>query len=135
MPGSDVVEAARHDAAAIAGNPAWLVLTRRRPPTVTPGWYRSYAPCDVAYDGLVVNCDEYPYASTAEGGPAAPAKPQASLRLLDKDGNQQEGRWLGGFFTRCGIENGDQFWVVPLVVDAPVPVNAVAPPTVGVCGS
>jgi hypothetical protein len=71
----------------------------------------------------VLDCDEYPYAATSQGGENNPV----NYRLLSSPDNQLAGALLSGFYTRCKLEGkvdpGDQFFVVPLV----------GAPTVGLC--
>jgi hypothetical protein len=75
----------------------------------------------------VTNCDEYPYYSTMEGGPGA------SLKNIDADDNQKEGRLLQDFRTACKVTTTDpEFMVAPLVVGT-VDVQAADILSVGIC--
>ena len=61
-------------------------------------------PCNTAsipYSRFGNSCDEYPFASTNEGGP------DATLRCVDSSENSSEGGQLGNFYKT--IQNGDQF--------------------------
>lgn len=70
MPGYDVKEAAQHDAQAIltGGKPAKLTWT---PGTgrAAGGWYNAEPICQNRPSGI--QCDEYSFRSTIEGGPGA----------------------------------------------------------------
>ncbi|MBT0773158.1 hypothetical protein KIH74_29715 [Kineosporia sp. J2-2] len=108
MPGSDVFEAAQHDAFAIlnSNQPAQLSYaeTTERAPE---GWYQSQYPCTDKIAGE--HCDEYPFRSTLEGGPGA------SLRNIPGDANSKEGRLLGYFFKVCSVNVDNRpFLVIPL---------------------
>ncbi|MFD2415537.1 NucA/NucB deoxyribonuclease domain-containing protein [Amycolatopsis pigmentata] len=64
--------------------------------------------CDnvwVPYDGKLLNCDEYPFASTEEG--AAKGDGNYSARLIDAGDNQAAGRWLNSNYTLNRILDGD----------------------------
>jgi hypothetical protein len=65
------------------------------------------------YDGTLVNCDEYPFASTYEGavtGPLADGGLQRnSVRLIDWGDNQYVGNLLGVFYGDWRILDGDKF--------------------------
>lgn len=113
-PGDNVKEAAQHDLDAIrglgsTGTHAPAVLTRGQS-SVSAGWYRAIFPCNVSYDGNEYNCDEYPYASSIQAGP-----PLASIRVISKKANFDEGQYLLGFYNACGVA-GD-FAVVPVPTD------------------
>lgn len=115
-PGDNVKEAARHDLDAMLGlgsttTHAPPVLTRGTP-SVLPQWYLDVSPCIRPYDGQVLNCDEYPYFSTTQAGP-----PLASIRLIDRDDNVNEGKYLQGFYSECGV-TGD-FVVIPVPTPGP----------------
>ena len=51
------------------------------------------------------SCDEYPFASTNEGGARA-SRANVNLRQ-----NQRGGALLGGFYKRQRVLTGDAFWV------------------------
>ena len=120
MPGADAGWAAVHDATAIASNPAWAELTYGRAPGVLSGWYRAggfklYAAgkCFAAPGPRGVQCDEYPFISTNEGGPGA------SLAEVPASQNSREGSRLSSMYTdaACGmIPNQTTFFVVPTAV-------------------
>ena len=83
----------------------------------------STAPCvDGTYDPNAVTCDESPFAATQEAGPGA------SLKLVDRLHNRDEGALLNGFFSNCRVKKeGGAFLVIPLI--APGTVEAPAPGT------
>jgi len=56
------------------------------------------------------DCDEYPFASTKQGGEAA------SIRFIDSSDNRSAGAKLGAFYYRERVKDGDfgsKFWVKP----------------------
>ncbi|MFE6852169.1 FG-GAP-like repeat-containing protein [Streptomyces sp. NPDC057674] len=62
------------------------------------------------YDGTKLNCDEYPFASTYEGG--AKGDKRYSARLIDADDNQKVGRELNSqFYTINRVLDNDAFYV------------------------
>ncbi|MFD2422412.1 NucA/NucB deoxyribonuclease domain-containing protein [Amycolatopsis pigmentata] len=61
------------------------------------------------YDGTLLNCDEYPFASTQEG--AAKGDGNYSARLIDAGDNQAAGRWLNSNYTLNRILDGDAFYI------------------------
>ncbi|MBQ1051851.1 hypothetical protein KBX50_25735 [Micromonospora sp. C51] len=69
------------------------------------------------YDGLIQNCDEYPFASTYEGSytgaPTSADLQRYSVRVIDAADNQHVGRDLleNGFYKANRVLNGDQFFV------------------------
>ncbi|WP_258725874.1 NucA/NucB deoxyribonuclease domain-containing protein [Cellulomonas sp. NS3] len=130
LPGSNVFEAARHDARAIAAQPSWMVLTRQTPRTER--WYLNVPPCNESYAPRA--CDEYPFSSALEGGPLARGKPQASLEVINYDDNRNEGSLLSGFFSNCRVpKDGGKFVVIPLVAPTASDRTANPLPTSRVC--
>lgn len=61
------------------------------------------------YDGNLLNCDEYPFASTQEG--AALGDGNYSARVIDAGDNQAAGRWLNSNYTLNRIIDGDAFYI------------------------
>ncbi|MGJ7907730.1 NucA/NucB deoxyribonuclease domain-containing protein [Actinopolyspora sp. H202] len=62
-----------------------------------------------SYDGQLMNCDEYPFASTEEG--AANSNGNYSARLIDAADNQAAGRWLNKHYQQNRIIDGDPFYI------------------------
>jgi len=119
-PGGDVSEAALHDWDAISGSPLDLyapsgpypsTLTQG-PASASPGWYSNTTPCVTGtYDAALVQCDEYPFISTVQGGSTA------SIRLVDKHDNVVEGTYLAHFYAVCAASiatHGGNFLVIPI---------------------
>lgn len=138
MPGSNILGAAKHKHRAIVQHPEWIQLTRGYRPESKERWYANEAEC--VGSSPATPCDEYPYRSTQQGGPAVPfGKARASLRIIDRSSNSAEGAFLSSFWARCNVDNGEMFLVVPTVVDAVQPdgeeleSNLSAPPTIGFC--
>lgn len=126
FPGSDILAAAQHKAAAIAENPAWVRLTRGQVPNLPHTWYANESEC--AGRSISTPCDEFPYYSTQQAGPGA------SLRVIPIWPSSAEGGFLGsGFYPACRVTTGTPFLVVPTVIDADVPSNALAPSTFWAC--
>ena len=99
-----------------------MTLTRREPP-LGRGWLR--CPGSVLYDNL--DCDEYPYASTHQGGPNG----LSYFSLNTPADNRGAGALLLGMYNLCGVKGnqtmGDQFFVMPLNKGLNIP-------TVPICG-
>lgn len=55
--------------------------------------------------GKGCDCDEYPFASSQEGGK------NASIRIISPDDNRRAGGLLGTFYLRERVTNGDPFFV------------------------
>lgn len=118
--GGDIMGHTIHAAAAIAGHPAWAELNRIIPPHDRE-WYQNLPVCKNKPSGTA--CDEYPFASTEQGGPFA--NPPVSLLPLPAGESTTQGGKLIGFYNSCGVAQGAGFYVVP------VPVEGV--PTFGYC--
>lgn len=102
--GSDVEEATDWDLAALARHPEWHQLTyASKGPN--PGWYKDFREtepegrdkCTAPGSGL--DCHEFPYWATEQGGPTADPFPW--LKLIPSDPNQDQGRKFGNFVTAC----------------------------------
>ena len=150
LPGADAGAAAVHDETAIAGRPDWALLTylsgRQKKDTVpNRRWYTAIKYrewCKPAPQARGVECDEYPYYTTVQGGPGA------SLREVPVAENQAEGRALQAMQddTACGMakdpsgartEPGSgtaKFLVVPLAVERAHGRGYDGPPSLHVCG-
>lgn len=109
---SDTPEPTQHDLDAILSNPSWIELNRKQPPN-DRGWLDAHPSCVGRQQG-VRDCDEFPFASTHQGGQAA--SPAVSLRVLDAQQNQMQGSKLTSFYGPlwCDVSHGDEFWVIPL---------------------
>ncbi|WP_250443043.1 NucA/NucB deoxyribonuclease domain-containing protein [Actinotalea sp. C106] len=109
---SDTPEPTQHDLEAIGRYPAWVELNRRHPPNDRT-WLRDHPAC-AGREAGVLDCDEFPFASTQQGG--ALASPPVNLRVLDSDQNQGQGRKLAAFYSGagCDVSDGEEFLVVPL---------------------
>lgn len=133
-PGVDIKEATQHDYDAIMGTQAqvgrtdWVqldYLNSSETDLTQRSWYETDSRCGPYPSGSQA-CDEYPYWTSAQGGPGA------SLRMISGSDNSNEGIRLNGFVTVCLIKDAPmgsferKFLVIPL----PGPV---APPTTGWC--
>ncbi|MGL5859584.1 MAG: NucA/NucB deoxyribonuclease domain-containing protein, partial [Angustibacter sp.] len=130
-PGTDILEAARHDQHAITtGQPAKLEYATKQENAergIPQGWYKTSANQPNECTGQTgldtgMECDEYPFYSTKQAGPGA------SLEPVNVADNQKEGRLLNGFYTVCGLKDEPRrpFLTVP-VIDIP------SIPTTGWC--
>ena len=108
-PGQDVAEPAAHDSLAIQeGQPnvltaqtsdeasqhlsrGWYDLTANQPPNRPNACFTEGA----RDDGL--DCDEYPFYSTAQ------SSTQSSLKLTNASENRREGAFLAAFYSACGL--------------------------------
>ncbi len=125
FPGKDVAEVAEHDLDAIAlGQPfelSAMTEAAKAATGVTRKWYKALRFSNGLCAGLAPtgkSCDEYPYYSTAEGGPASAANPlDGDLRYLLKSQNSSEGAQRANFYDLCGLTGpgspGKNFIVVP----------------------
>lgn len=110
--GSDYREQTEHVKFAIAlGHSSSL---RRRADEASRAWLNDFKkPGKVCHDTSgQKDCDEYPYASTLEGGPGA------SLRLIAACQNRGCGARLGWFYRICNVPMGaaaESFLVLPLI--------------------
>jgi hypothetical protein len=144
-PGIDVSQAAQHDADAISQNQPFLLhfenATQKSTGTATvaplpSGWYgdptaKCSGPVVSAPSPAATNCDEYPFYSTVEAGPATPANPLgASLQNINAVDNRTQGNQLQQFYAACGIipsttaSEANQYIVAPIL----------ASPSVAICG-
>ncbi|WP_261858900.1 putative Ig domain-containing protein [Photobacterium sanguinicancri] len=107
--GDDTPEARDHigDAQSV-GYPA--ILNRIKPPHPR-GWLRKFkGPGKICDGGAGTDCDEYPYASSQQGGKNG----FVSLRSINSYQNQHSGRLLGQFYSKCNINSGDSYKVLPV---------------------
>ena len=85
-------------------------------------WKDSDPICQAKLSGQ--NCDEFPFASTQQGGGSAVPRP--SLMAIDGGQNQLEGSKLGTtFYGGCAIQGGDPFLIIP--VPPTMPLTATVP--------
>jgi hypothetical protein len=130
--GSDVPAATRHDLKALKSWLPWMQLNYDGRGSSKPGdqWYRSVTPCNQEYDGTVVNCHEFPFFSTLQGGPSPVGGRQPVIDLISAIDNQDQGRFLlNRFYRKCGIQgrvDNPEFLNIPLPPTGPIP-------TLGVC--
>ena len=155
FPGRNAGGAAIHDRDAILIHPEWAVLTyqsrKSKKDTVAEKWY-NVSPYSAACtaEGLReaagVDCDEYPFYITVEGGPGA------SLRDVIAGQNKSEGASLGRMVNNPACEmatnyNADvqpgseskQYLVIPVAVEdqpatSTTPATYSGPRTFHVCG-
>jgi hypothetical protein len=68
------------------------------------------------------DCDEFPFRTTAEGGPglpywiypAQPTKAGADIQPINSIDNETQGGILSYFYTACRVTPGSRFFVVPV---------------------
>jgi hypothetical protein len=101
-----VPAATKHDLKAIKSWLPWLLLNYDGRGESKPGdrWYRFQHPCDQEYDGTVLNCHEFPFFSTLQGGPSPVGGQPPQIDLISRADNQDQGRYLTNrFYRKCGI--------------------------------
>lgn len=128
-------EAAQHDAEAILGRPEWFQLnymsSAAKAPQTPPRWYKAQPYWSVSGCNKMSSyqaCDEYPFYSTAQGGPVKFGGSGASLKPVDSSQNSVEGSVLGAMVNTgiCHMESalpvprgtpatgGTPFLVIPM---------------------
>jgi hypothetical protein len=164
FPGYDAGQAATHDAKVIAAVPAWFQLTYMNPKAKETGdnriprdWYdreRYKSECPDKPSDRDKQCDEYPFFSTVEAGPAAAAITPLVLEEVPAGQNRAEGIALKAMhydpLCKMATSTGTQPWdfpgsgtqkflTVPLAVPAGVngagEIIYVGPPSFHICGS
>ena len=127
--------------------PSWHLLNRDlgNVKRTRPAWYtRDPYRCNSAnaIPGVAptgpLQCDEWPYLSTTQGGdPVRYLLPrQPHLRLINTYHNLKGGEDVGGFYQRCRVnyESKDLFVVAPVEIRVENPSLAVAPlPSLHIC--
>jgi hypothetical protein len=116
----DVPQATKHDLEALLYYPGWVKLNYESSSGKSgQGWYSSYSPCNENPEGL--DCDEFPFFSTQQGG--ANAKPRPSLKLINAQQNRRQGGKLSRFYAACGVNVGvgKPFLNVPMPPGSNVP--------------
>ena len=107
--GWDTPLTSAHIASAILGRPSWANL-HRATRVGSRRWYRGDPRC--AGSSRLMYCDEYPFFSTAEGGPGA------SLMLVPAPEQWYQGGMLSAFYFACKVIPNDPiegaFGVIPL---------------------
>ena len=85
------------------------------------GWLISDRKCKGSrLNGAFTDCDEYPYASSYEGG-----KNNANYtttQVISASDNQHAGRMLGAMYKVCKMQDRESFNVIPLANDAGTPI-------------
>lgn len=120
-------EASQHDVEALAQHPRWAILTRGSNGAAR-GWYRNMAECK-ADDKTSLDCDEFPFYSTKEGG--GNSTPTPSLKLISASANRSQGSSLNAFFKQCSVTDDKHFLILAVsssIVSASIPLNST-----GVC--
>lgn len=127
MPGQlDAQQAIQHDIEALAQFPAWVQLNYRAGANnPSPRTWENSDPICVAANQAGLDCDEFPYYATAQGGGLA--VPLPSLKGVDPGQNQLLGMRYGTFLADCKVNEGDPFLVIP------VPPTAPTVPTLEIC--
>lgn len=110
-----VRSATLHDADALRVRPAWVRLQYiPKAQRAAPGWKRGQPICKRTPPAQ--DCDEFPYLSTAQGGPGK----DVSFRNMPFDENRRQGGLLNArVYERCGLSHPDAAQKHFLVVPAP----------------
>ena len=77
------------------------------------------APGRVAHKQPGQNCDEFPFYATAENGPES--VPPTHLKAISGVDNQLQGSRFSTFRSVCNMNQGDEFWVIPLEPELNIP--------------
>ncbi|MEV0068816.1 MULTISPECIES: hypothetical protein [unclassified Amycolatopsis] len=77
---------------------------------------RAFACAGVVVDPGVTSCDEYPLASTYQGGPASAANDR-STAVVPKAANDSQGGLTQGYYDYYRILDSDPFWVQAVLPD------------------
>jgi hypothetical protein len=124
---TDVPEATEHDRKAITRRvPAWVLLNREYTEgKAGQGW--ATGRCDPPA-GVEQDCDEYPFFSTFQGGPAAIPEPR--LEAISRHDNRSQGNKLQHFYgvNGCNVPPPDPFLVIPLPRASGLPTLEVCNP-------
>ncbi|MBW7469843.1 Ig-like domain-containing protein [Marinobacter sp. F4218] len=126
--GSDVPQSATHVLdAQMTGKP---VVLSRLSPKHPSGWYEGSDECAGAtglFSGL--DCDEYPFRSTHEGGPGNYGFHGVSLRPILSSDNQRSGRHLGELYRKCNVRANDpeDMWFGVIAIPTASSSRAVCP--------
>ena len=127
--GRYVPAATKHDLKALKWLP-WMLLNYDGRGETKPGdkWYRTVYPCNQPYDGQILNCHEFPFFSTLQGGSSPLGGRDPVIDVINAADNQAQGRHLTNrFYRKCGISGRTDN---PEFLNLPVsPVGAV--PDVG----
>lgn len=75
-----------------------------------PGNYRSWTGRQKQCQNKSIgqDCDEYPYASTTQGGYSNYKAGMVSLRVMDSQQNQGAGTKLWQFYSKCSVNSGKE---------------------------
>lgn len=72
------------------------------------GWYTRLSVPECLGRGSSQQCDEYPFNSTTQGGPANYAAGRVSLKLVNGIHNGAAGTLLNSMFSACGVTAGSE---------------------------
>jgi hypothetical protein len=121
--GQDVLPVAPHIAMAQLERGAPPVLSKRAGPEPDRSWYRNLPACKGKTGGITgMECDEYPFASTDQGGRFAGKGlfigMGVSVMPVPAGANNSAGIKLKKFYMECGITPADPrkswFAVIPM---------------------
>jgi hypothetical protein len=142
LPGSDTPDVTAHISQSIFGTTthpgdlAWLQLnyvsqTDKVNSRVPRNWYVNAEEC--VGKTSVLQCDEYPFFASAQGGPGA------NLQLLDGSENRRAGGMYGIFVRTCGLTSGGPIAQFQSQIGSPFLVLPMAfpgaPQTLRICGA
>jgi RHS repeat-associated protein len=114
--GDDVLQATAHYRDVIADNPVLALLNRKYPANDRTWIRRSVTPCTGRTGGSTgMDCDEYPFNASSQGGESNYRLGIVSLRPVRSDHNQSAGRDMlqNKLYGPCGMKNGDAYGVIP----------------------
>lgn len=96
------------------GNIAPMLLTRNKVGGYGRSWLNSTPECNSAsrhLNGEGKDCDEYPFNSSIEGGPANYKTNGVSLRFINRKQNRSGGSLLGGMYQSDRLSAGEKYLV------------------------
>ncbi|WP_339066203.1 putative Ig domain-containing protein [Teredinibacter turnerae] len=104
--GSDMWDATNHywEAQTFMGLPQIL----NRGTGFNRGWYTRLSVPECLGRGMSQQCDEYPFNSTTQGGPANYAAGRVSLKLVNGIHNGAAGTLLESMYNTCGVRAGSE---------------------------
>jgi hypothetical protein len=125
--GTSTRAASQHDLDALGRFPGWFKLNKETKPRTQ--WYASDLDCEGRSADLGLDCDEFPFQSTEQGGPNGILRTgrKPDLEVISASANRAQGSYLELFYDACALRtgtpqpeghaiNGDQFLVVPIPV-------------------
>jgi hypothetical protein len=120
-------EATELDIDALNAYPYWVLL-HYYPRGPNSGWYTSEPECNTPEFGM--QCHEYPFWTTQEGGPPPPGGTRPSLRMVPGLDNSRHGGHYTAFLDKCDITApGRPFLGIPISPSLGIPARKLCNPS------